>query len=150
MTELWRLLAHQHWITLRLFKREIRLCARCTGYAIGFFIYPLIHNFFNLHLFYTIELQSQLFLCTLFTIPLTLDWITQAWGWRESSNRLRLITGTILGLGIALLLSTEATLHTKAMLCLSLASGIASLGLIHKFFSKTSQTYKPISLETTS
>ena len=135
--ELWRLLAHQHWITLRLFKREVRLCARCTGYVIGFLVYLFIHNFSDLHLFYSLEIQSQLYLCSLFAIPLMFDWITQSWGWRDSNNRLRLITGTVLGLGVALLLSTEATFYTKATLCFGLAGGIVSLGLMRKIFSKT-------------
>ncbi len=34
--ELWRLLAHDHWFTLSLLGRELRLCARCSGYLIGF------------------------------------------------------------------------------------------------------------------
>jgi len=148
--DLWRLLAHQHWITLRFFKREVRLCARCTGYVIGFFVYSFIHNFFDLHLFYSLGIQSQLFLCSLFAIPLMFDWVTQSWERRDSNNRLRLITGAILGLGVALLLSTEATFNTKAILCFGLASSIVSLGLMHKIFSKAPPMRKIISLETAS
>jgi len=140
MTELWRLLAHQHWITLRLFKREVRLCARCTGYVIGLFAYLFIRNFSDLHLFYSLELQSQLCLYPLFAAPLTFDWVTQSWGWRESNNRLRAITGAIMGLGVALFLSTEATFYTKATLCFSLASGIVSLGLINKILTPLTHT----------
>jgi len=148
--DLWRLLAHQHWITLRLFKKEVRLCARCTGYVTGLVIYSFIRNFFDLHLFYSLDIQSQLYLCSLFAIPLVFDWVTQSWGWRDSNNRLRLITGAILGLGVALLLSTEVTFNTKATLCFGLASGIVSLGLMYKIFSKNSPMRKIISLETVS
>ena len=130
--DLWRLLAHQHWITLRLFKREVRLCARCTGYAIGLLAYLPIRSSPILSLFYTLELPFQLLLCSLFSTPLMFDWITQSWGWRESNNRLRLVTGAIMGLGVALFLSTEAPFYTKTTLCFSLASGIMFLGLINK------------------
>jgi len=148
--DLWRLLAHQHWITLRLFKREVRLCARCTGYVTGLVIYSFIRNFFDLHFFYSLSIWSQLYLCSLFAIPLMFDWVTQSWGWRDSNNRLRLSTGAVLGLGVALLLSTEATLNTKATLCFGLAGSIVSLGLMHKIFSKASPMRKITSLETAS
>jgi uncharacterized membrane protein len=148
--DLWRLLAHQHWITLRFFKREVRLCARCTGYVIGLVIYSFIRNFFDLHLFYSLSIQSQLYLCSLFAIPLMFDWVTQSWGWRDSNNRLRLSTGAIMGVGVALLLSTEATFNTKAILCFGLASAIVSLGLTYKIFSKPPRTRKIISFKQSS
>lgn len=150
MKDLWRLLAHQHWITLRFFKREVRLCARCTGYVIGLVIYSFIRNFFDLHLFYSLSIQSQLYLCSLFAIPLMFDWVTQSWGWRDSNNRLRLSTGAIMGVGVALLLSTEATFNTKAILCFGLASAIVSLGLTYKIFSKPPRTRKIISFKQSS
>lgn len=36
----------------------------------------------------------------LLALPLALDWVTQSWGLRDSSNALRLITGVLLGVDI--------------------------------------------------
>ena len=111
--ELWKLVAHRHWLTLRIFDRELRLCARCSGYVAGFLTLTVLLNLFEFNLFRSLTIQSQLFICLLLVVPLASDWLTQSWGLRNSNNRLRLFTGAILGAGTALLNSTEATPYLK-------------------------------------
>lgn len=97
--EIWRLLAHNHWFTLNLYGYRLRLCARCSGYILGFTT-PLlvIDNTANPLGF--LGSRFQLMTCFLLTLPLALDWVTQSWGLRESSNWLRMTTGILLGLDI--------------------------------------------------
>lgn len=127
--ELWRLIAHRHWFTLRFFDREVRLCARCSGYVVGFFILIGFRNLFLLPLFHSLKIPYQLFFCFLFVIPLTYDWLTQSWGLRFSNNGMRLLTGAFLGIGVSLLYSSEAIPFLKTLFYVSIAALIASFGL---------------------
>jgi len=104
--ELWRLLAHDHWFTLRLLGRELRLCARCSGYAIGLVAPALLSLDAQALLGSSARLPALLLLAT----PLVLDWVTQSWGLRESTNPLRLATGILMGLDVYFLygLGTQA------------------------------------------
>ncbi len=95
--ELWRLLAHDHWLTLRLGSRRLRLCARCSGYAAGLASPALLRiNPATLGPAATPAL-------ILLAAPLTLDWLTQKWGLRQSTNPTRLATGALAGLGVYIL-----------------------------------------------
>ena len=121
--ELWRLLAHRHWITLRVLGREVRLCARCSGYAIGFLILTVFQSLFGLPVFHSLSVYLQILLCLLTVAPLALDWLTQSWGWRESSNGLRLLTGAILGMGLSLFSQVGVSSSFKA-LCYTLTATV--------------------------
>ena len=136
--DLWRLVAHRHWFTLRIFGREVRLCARCSGYVVGFFILTVFHSFFVLPFIHSLKVHLQLFFCFLLIIPLTYDWITQSWGWRESNNVLRLITGAILGIGVSLLSSIEAMPYLKMLFYIYTATVIALFGSVGKLLSEFS------------
>jgi len=133
--ELWRIVAHRHWITLRIFDREMRVCARCSGYVIGFFGLTVFRNFLVLPIFHSFKNPHQLFLCFLFALPLTYDWLTQSWGLRDSNNRLRLLTGAVLGVGVSLLYSSEVTPFFRTLFYVSIAVLIAGFGLVGEFLS---------------
>ena len=94
--ELWRLLAHNHWVTLKVYGYELRLCARCSGYLLGFTV-PQIASL-NVATLKSLDARIQLLACTLLALPYVVDWVTQSWGMRESNNRVRLVTGIMMGL----------------------------------------------------
>lgn len=99
--ELWRLLAHNHWVTLNLYGIELRLCARCSGYLLGFTA-PLLVSGLVTDLSGSLGVRVQMFACFLLALPYAVDWVTQSWGVRESSNGMRLVTGTLMGMGVFL------------------------------------------------
>jgi len=73
------------------------VCARCTGFYLGAFSYFIYAYFFYID--YTIYLVS---LGILMMIPTFLDGFTQLWGSRMSNNTLRLLTGLLGGVGLAI------------------------------------------------
>ncbi len=129
---LWRLLAHKHWITLIVLNNEIRLCARCTGYIIGFSTLSALFTISSLDFLSSLDITLQLILCSIFSIPLALDWITQTWELRKSNNKLRFFTGFILSFGVSFLSLSNTSFQIKIILSISLSVGIIILGLIGK------------------
>jgi len=129
---LWRLLAHKHWITLIVLNKEIRLCARCTGYIVGFYTLSTLYTISSLNFLSSLDITLQLILYSIFSIPLALDWITQTWELRKSNNKLRCFTGFILGFGVSFLSLSNASFQIKIILGISLSVGITTLGLIGK------------------
>ena len=75
----------------------LAVCARCTGFYLGAFSYFIYAYFFYID--YTIYLVS---LGILMMIPTFLDGFTQLWGSRMSNNTLRLLTGLLGGVGLAI------------------------------------------------
>ena len=127
--KLWRLLAHNHWFTIRVLGGEVRLCARCSGYAAGLLASMALYNSIGFPPFQSISLNLQFLIILLTILPLALDWITQSWGWRESNNRLRLLTGAILGTGVFLFSLLDATSSMKKTYYYFTAIAIALTGL---------------------
>ena len=76
------------------------LCARCTGFYISGFIFLIIFLIINIH-----YPKYLLVIYVLSLIPLAIDGITQYFGFRESTNLIRVVTGVIAGFGVGLLLS---------------------------------------------
>ena len=75
--------------------RQLPVCARCTGLAVGYLAYP----------FFLLRVVSVGFLVAiLLLIPCALDGITQHLNWRVSNNTLRMTTGVLCGIGQAGLL----------------------------------------------
>lgn len=74
------------------------ICARCSGIYAGMFfatlLFPLIARLWRL-------LAGKAFL-TLAVLPLAIDGVTQAIGFRESTNTLRIITGIVAGCALAM------------------------------------------------
>ncbi len=99
--ELWRLLAHNHWVTLNLYGIELRLCARCSGYLLGLTA-PLLALSHITKLSESLDFRVQLTACFLMALPYVVDWLTQSWGMRQSSNGTRLITGFFMGVDVFL------------------------------------------------
>jgi uncharacterized membrane protein len=130
--EIWRLVAHRHWITLDVFGRRLRLCARCTGYALGFLALTAAIGLQGLQFFGSLSLLHQVSVCLLLLAPLTLDWMTQSWGLRESNNGLRLLTGFFLGSGVSLFSLVDATRNFRVLFYLYAAMVIALGGTIGK------------------
>ncbi|KYH42630.1 MAG: putative membrane protein [Candidatus Bathyarchaeota archaeon B26-1] len=73
--------------------REIFICARCTGILAGFLIHAIL-------LTAILNPDRHVGNILLFLLPLlpVADWTTQSLGWRESTNKIRVLTGFILGL----------------------------------------------------
>ncbi len=130
--ELWRLVAHRHWITLDVFGRRLRLCARCTGYSLGFLTLTAVISLQGLRFFGSLSPLYQVSVCLLLLAPLTLDWMTQSWGLRESNNGLRLLTGLFLGSGVSLFSLVDATQGFKVLFYLYAAMVIGLGGTIGK------------------
>jgi len=128
---LWRLFAHNHWLNIKIFGREIRLCARCTGYLSSYFLCRCLFLIIPcLHIFYKLRITEQLTLCSLLIVPFALDWITQSWNLRKSNNLIRFLTGTSLGISVSLLRLIPSTM--KFSLYISLGFIIMIIGLLGK------------------
>lgn len=75
--------------------KQFPLCARCTGILMGYFTLPIFH--FNI-------IRPSLLIIFFLMVPMLLDSITQAMGYRESNNALRFITGFLGGAAQAALI----------------------------------------------
>ncbi len=76
--------------------RQFPVCARCTGFYLGYLVYPLF-------LFDIVYFNLSITLALLF--PAIIDGLWQAFFHRESNNTLRLITGFFSGVGLMSLAS---------------------------------------------
>jgi uncharacterized membrane protein len=130
--ELWRLAAHRHWLTFNLLGRELRLCARCSGYAAGFLLLTEVSRNFGIPVFHSLGEWVQVLIAFTLLLPMVFDWVTQSWGLRESNNRLRVVTGAALGMGVALFLTIEAPVQTRMAFYLATGLVVAAAGLIGK------------------
>jgi len=128
----WRLIAHRHWITLRVFGVTFRVCARCTGYVSGFFLLSSLLKMGDLRVYRNLPPSLQLVPCVLLASPLAFDWLTHTWQRRESNNRSRYLTGFLVGAGIALL--SRSTIDPTAQFSLSacLGGAITLVGVLGK------------------
>ena len=70
------------------------ICARCMSILLGFFAIPIF-----LFLPFTIPVWVGILL----QIPMMIDGVTQAFHWRESNQFLRIITGSMSGIGLSIL-----------------------------------------------
>ncbi len=128
--ELWRLVAHRHWISLKILGREFRFCSRCTGYLIGLLTLTTLSSIMGADLTPPIREDLKLTLSLLSVIPLSYDWLTQSWGLRESNNGIRLATGIVLGLGSYTFSSIDLNPNLKTLTYLLSAIIISLIGMI--------------------
>ncbi|MCA1058463.1 DUF2085 domain-containing protein [Rossellomorea aquimaris] len=77
--------------------KQFPLCFRCMGILFGM----ILGVSFTL-LFFQALTFVHLLMAVLFIIPLLVDGFTQKWGWRRSTNFLRLLTGLLCGMGLSL------------------------------------------------
>lgn len=129
--EFWQLVAHRHWYTLSFLGREFRLCARCSGYVVGLFMMMVFLNL-GLPFYRSLKVDLQFFICFFCVLPLAFDWVTQSWGWRDSNNNLRFLTGFIIGIGTSLFYSMEAIAFSKMRIYVLIAASTAFFGIIGK------------------
>lgn len=130
--ELWRLLAHNHWVTLNLYGYRLRLCARCSGYLLGFITPFLVLGHLADPLGF-LDPGVQLLACFLLALPYALDWVTQSWEVRQSSNWVRLTTGFLLGVDI-FLFSRLSSLQAGRTIFVSAALAVALIGYFGKLW----------------
>ena len=127
--EYWRLLAHNHWFTLNPYRYKLRLCARCSGYLIGFTTPLLVLGYLADPLGF-LDPRVQLLACFLLALPYALDWVTQSWGFRQSSNRVRLTTGILLGVDVFIF--SRLSLQVGRIIFVSAALAVAFTGYLGK------------------
>jgi uncharacterized membrane protein len=93
--------------TIYFKNKPLPLCARCTGTLVGVLTLPIFHW----------EIISpSLIVIFVLGLPALLDASTQFFGLRESNNKLRLITGFLLGMSIACLIVIMGQLLVKLIL----------------------------------
>lgn len=80
--------------SLRISGYTFPLCARCTGLWLGFVIGFLVR---------VAGLHMPLMFAFAFMLPLAVDGLTQLAGYRESNNRLRLLSGALFGIATNML-----------------------------------------------
>lgn len=81
--------------TIYFRNKPLPLCARCTGTLLGVFTLPIFHWGI---------LDPSIELIFILGAPALFDALTQFLGWRKSNNKLRLLTGFLLGMGIGALI----------------------------------------------
>jgi uncharacterized membrane protein len=129
--ELWRLLAHNHWFTLNLLGYRVRLCARCSGYLLGFASPLLFLGLISAPLaFMDVGVKQLVFF--LLAVPLVFDWVTQSWGMRKSSNYVRLATGVLMGLDVFLFSRFSGDFLNGVLIFVSAALAVTVVGLFGK------------------
>ena len=65
-------------------------------------------------------------------MPAILDWLTQSYRLRESSNPLRITTGFLQGVAVSLLLITMASIFYKFTILMIISGTIFAFGIIGK------------------
>jgi len=127
--EVWRLLAHNHWFTLNMYGHQVRLCARCSGYLLGFVALLLIPDDLSDILgLNNVGIQWPVFF--LLAFPLILDWITQSWGLRTSTNYVRFVTGSLMGMDVFLFSKISLSLQTGRYMFVCAALIVVLIGLL--------------------
>ena len=99
--------------------KRIYLCARCTGTCFGILsMIALRFLGFEAPYFLYVPLISVL------PVPVTLDWMTQTCGLRESMNAIRISTGYLLGAAEGLTLLSLASGKLQLFLMVLAVAGI--------------------------
>jgi uncharacterized membrane protein len=129
--EYWKLLAHNHYFTLNIFGHKLRLCARCSGYLLGILTSIFYFNYLSNPLVF-LDLGFQQQTCVILALPYALDWITQSWGFRESSNPVRLVTGILLGVDLILFSSIGSSLQESRITFVGGVLFVAFIGYLGK------------------
>jgi uncharacterized membrane protein len=129
--EYWKLLAHNHYFTLNIFGHKLRLCARCSGYLLGFITSIIYLDYLASPLGF-LDLGIQQLACVLLALPYALDWITQSWGFRQSSNLVRLVTGILLSVDLFIFSSIWGSLQDGRITFVGAALFVAFIGYLGK------------------
>ena len=83
-------------IGVRVLRWEQRFCTRCSGQLMA------TAACVALMLLLRVEIVLPIWMAVLSLLPMPafIDWITQTWSIRESTTPLRMLTGSILGIGV--------------------------------------------------
>lgn len=92
--------------SLKIKGKPMVLCARCTAIYGSYALLPVLFFFPTLH---------NLWLAILLQIPMLIDGFTQKWKWRESTNKLRVVTGLLSGIGQGMMIWYAADMLTKLL-----------------------------------
>ncbi len=128
--ELWRLIAHRHWFSLRILGREFRFCSRCSGYLTSLLTLTALTSIIGVNLISPIKEELKLIFSLLMVIPLSYDWLTQSWGLRESNNKIRFATGMAMGFGVYIFSSINSSPNLKSSIYILSAAIISLIGLM--------------------
>jgi uncharacterized membrane protein len=133
----WRLLlSHNHYLTIKIGRHEARLCARCSGTVLGYFSSQLLQPFTYSIGFGSLNPLLQVVLAFSLALPSGIDWLTQTWGFRLSTNRTRFLVGLLIGIGAGLLgLSSQPSL-TKLLILAYSSLGVVSIGYLGRRFTR--------------
>ena len=100
-------------IGVRLLSLEQRFCTRCSGQWIATVACVALMLGFR----FEIVLPVWMVILSLLPMPALLDWVTQTWGIRESTTLLRMLTGSMLGIGVGFQLVAGVRLDWLAFVC---------------------------------
>ena len=138
--ELWRLVAHRHWITIPLPGGEVRVCARCTGYLVGLSTATYTIGRSLLSQFQSLGILIQWIIILTFLAPFVLDWVGKKWGLHESNNSQRLLTGFLMGFSLFLSQYLSVSREFRTVSIVLLAALILLLGHSEDVLSFVSNT----------
>jgi hypothetical protein len=82
--------------------------------------------------FLSLNFNEQLLICVLLALPAALDWLSQVYGYRHSTNFVRWSTGFLEGTSVSLFSMAAAPLEFKFAAVLSIGGAISILGLVGK------------------
>ncbi|WP_455364997.1 DUF2085 domain-containing protein [[Eubacterium] cellulosolvens] len=123
-----QLLSHSHWITFHVYQNKVRLCTRCLGTVLGFLTFSLL--LFSLNVYNNLII---ILLSIVFCAPAIIDWLSQSWGYRQSTNNLRLLTGFLQGGGIVLFSKMLLPFTLKFVFLLYIISLVFAIGTLGKW-----------------
>lgn len=121
-----KLFAHQHWITLQIFNKKLRLCARCTGIVLGFISLRL--GTVLLASSFVLPATTGVILAFSFALPSIVDWLTSKLQLRHSNNTVRMLTGIFEGGGIGLLSLTTLSISLRILIISLIGMSITAIG----------------------
>ena len=131
--DLQRLLSHNHWFTLEIGTYRIHLCSRCSGTVIGYFLFIFALRSLDMTSFHSLSSLQQFSASFLMGLPSGVDWLTQTWKLRESTNKRRLIHGFLVGAGAALLSMSSLPNLSKTLSLASSASVVVGAGYLGRW-----------------
>ncbi len=85
-----------------IFGSNMGLCSRCFSIYFALFVSSILLIFFDIKLSW----RYRFFISFILAVPLLADGFTQLYNLRESNNYLRLTTGILFGLGVALIFTS--------------------------------------------
>jgi uncharacterized membrane protein len=77
-----------------------------------------------------IPVQTGFILALIFALPAVVDWMTQIVGLRESTNKLRIATGFLEGIGVLLLSLTDLSSLEKFLIVSVISVSFVSVGVL--------------------